>query len=102
MMEKHALRPLVRRMTITHSDFYRTLTVMLTDTGWRREANEVFIPIRGSAGVRIVLGLEQTHRIGPTVILPQLDVRFEFNDLGPAEAQDFMRRFDLYFQRGGG
>lgn len=34
--------------------------------------------------------------------LPRLRVRFEFSDLGDDERFTFMKRFDLYTQRGGG
>lgn len=34
--------------------------------------------------------------------LPRLLVRFEFQDVPPAERIAFMQRFDLYTQRGGG
>lgn len=62
----------------------------------------------GSAGVRIsdgALGLK--WRVGePRVIgllrIPRLLVQFRFGGLSAEQRYDFMRRFDLYMQRGGG
>lgn len=34
--------------------------------------------------------------------MPRLAVRFEFDGVGDAERERFMRYFDLYMQRGGG
>jgi hypothetical protein len=34
--------------------------------------------------------------------MPRLAVQFRFEDVGEAARRDFMRRFDLYTQRGGG
>jgi len=34
--------------------------------------------------------------------MPRLQVTFEFRGLSPAERYEFMKRFDLYMQRGGG
>lgn len=62
----------------------------------------------GSAGVRIgdgALGL--TWRVGePRVIalmhMPRLHVSFRFAGLDENQRYIFMKRFDLYMQRGGG
>lgn len=41
------------------------------------------------------------RRIG-LIVLPRLHVRFRFDGAGDEARQRFMRRFDLYTQRGGG
>lgn len=46
------------------------------------------------------------HPLPPRVIalmrLPRLQVVFSFNGVSPDERRAFMKRFDLYLQRGGG
>ena len=44
----------------------------------------------------------QPPRVIALVRLPRLLVRFVFHDVPDAERTAFMRRFDLYTQRGGG
>lgn len=41
------------------------------------------------------------RRLG-SAVLPRMWVRFDFQGLGDPQRQAFMRRFDLYTQRGGG
>lgn len=41
-------------------------------------------------------------RVLGLVRLPRLQVRFEFESISEDDRQRFMRRFDLYMQRGGG
>jgi len=36
------------------------------------------------------------------ITMPRLAVRFAFDGVGEAERQAFMKRFDIYMQRGGG
>jgi hypothetical protein len=78
--------------------------------GWLPAAlGENFYKIHsGSAGVRIADGaLGLTWRVGePRVIalmrMPRLHVSFRFAGLDEAQRYAFMKRFDLYMQRGGG
>lgn len=46
------------------------------------------------------------HALPPRVIalarIPRLQVRFSFHGLDAAQRYSFMKRFDLYLQRGGG
>jgi len=63
---------------------------------------------RHSAGVRIGEGeLSLTWRIGEACVIallsiPRLLVSFRFAGLDEAQRYQFMKRFDLYMQRGGG
>lgn len=45
---------------------------------------------------------ELPPRVIALVRMPRLAVQFRFEAVGEAERQAFMRRFDLYMQRGGG
>lgn len=62
----------------------------------------------GAAGVRIgdgALGLKWqvgTPRVIGLISIPRLLVSFRFAGLDDAQRYTFMKRFDLYMQRGGG
>ena len=89
-----------REMGCTEAEWLRWLPDAIGDNFWKLQD--------GAAGVRIgdgALGL--TWRIGePRVIalmrMPRLLVNFRFAGLDDAQRYAFMKRFDLYMQRGGG
>jgi len=89
-----------REMACTEADWLRWLPAALGDHHWKLQSH--------SAGVRIgdgALGLkwEQAEpRVIAAVHMPRLVVRFRFGGVDEAARQAFMRRFDLYMQRGGG
>jgi hypothetical protein len=37
-----------------------------------------------------------------SIVMPRIQVSFAFNGLSDAQRYQFMKRFDLYMQRGGG
>ena len=53
-------------------------------------------------GVLVLQWQVLSDRVLGLVRLPRLQVRFEFESLSEDDRQRFMRRFDLYMQRGGG
>lgn len=53
-------------------------------------------------GVLVLRWQVLPNRVLGLVRLPRLQVRFEFDSLSDADRHRFMRRFDLYMQRGGG
>lgn len=55
----------------------------------------------GSGALRLTWQV-QSPRVIALVRLPRLAVRFAFHGVPEAERTAFMRRFDLYTQRGGG
>jgi hypothetical protein len=89
-----------REMGCTEAEWLRWLPGAIGAQHWKLQTH--------SAGVRIgdgALGL--TWRTGePRVIallrLPRLLVNFRFAGLDEAQRYEFMKRFDLYMQRGGG
>ncbi|MBK7546633.1 MAG: hypothetical protein IPI20_01900 [Rhodoferax sp.] len=89
-----------REMGCTEADWLTWLPNAIGDYHWKLQDH--------SAGVRIgdgALGL--TWRTGePRVIalvrMPRLHVSFRFAGLDEAQRYAFMKRFDLYMQRGGG
>ncbi len=64
----------------------------------------------GAQRAEVAIGtgrLELTWQVLPPrrialIVLPRLQVRFAFTDVGDDDRQRFMRHFDLYTQRGGG
>ena len=89
-----------REMGCTESEWLSWLPNAIGEHPWKLHAH--------SAGVRIgdgALGLTW-HSAEPRVIalmrIPRLRVSFRFAGLDEAQRYLFMKRFDLYMQRGGG
>ena len=89
-----------REMGCTEAEWLRWLPNAIGEHFWKLQAH--------SAGVRIGEGaLGLTWRtVEPRVIalisMPRLLVSFRFAGLDDAKRYAFMKRFDLYMQRGGG
>jgi hypothetical protein len=89
-----------REMGCTESDWLRWLPAAVGDCHWKLQDK--------SAGVRIgdgALGLKWKAgepRVIALVHMPRLLVSFRFAGVDDAARYDFMKRFDLYMQRGGG
>ena len=90
-----------REMGCTQAEWLMWLPAAIGDHAWRRDGD-------GGAEVRIGDGsLSLAWREGEPrsialVRLPRLDVGFHFTGLDAAQRLAFMKRFDLYMQRGGG
>jgi len=89
-----------REMACTEADWLRWLTDAIGEHHWKLHP--------GSAGVRIgdgALGLKwqvAEPRVIALMRMPRLLVSFRFAGLDEAQRHAFMKRFDLYMQRGGG
>jgi hypothetical protein len=89
-----------REMGCTEADWLRWLPAAVGDNHWKLQEH--------AAGVRIgdgALGLKWQvgePRVIGLVKMPRLLVSFRFAGLDAAQRYAFMRRFDLYMQRGGG
>jgi hypothetical protein len=89
-----------REMGCTEDEWLRWLPDAIGDHFWKLQTH--------SAGVRIgdgALGLTWTigePRVIALMCIPRLLVRFRFAGLDEAQRYAFMKRFDLYMQRGGG
>ncbi len=89
-----------REMACTEADWLRLLPQAIGDLHWKLQTQ--------SAGVRIgdgALGLK--WRVGEplaigVVRMPRFLVSFRFAGLDDVQRYAFMKRFDLYMQRGGG
>ena len=89
-----------REMGCSEAEWLRWLPQAIGDHHWKQQVQ--------SAGVRIgdgALGLQwqvAAPRVIGLVSIPVLQVRFRFAGVDDAQRYTFMRRFDLYMQRGGG
>jgi hypothetical protein len=89
-----------RDMGCTEAEWLRWLPDAIGDHFWKLHPN--------AAGVRIgdgALGLTwmvAEPRVIALMRMPRLVVRFRFAGLDDTQRHAFMKRFDLYMQRGGG
>jgi hypothetical protein len=89
-----------REMGCTEAEWLMWLPNAIGDNFWKLHT--------GAAGVRIgdgALGLTWTvgePRVIALMRMPRLLVKFRFAGLDEAQRYKFMKRFDLYMQRGGG
>jgi hypothetical protein len=89
-----------REMGCTEADWLRWLPLAVGEHPWKLHT--------GTAGVRIgdgALGLKwqvATPRVIGLIRIPVLRVSFRFAGVVEAQRYDFMTRFDLCMQRGGG
>lgn len=89
-----------RDMACTEADWLRWLPEAIGDHHWKMQGQ--------TAGVRIgdgALGLKwlvAEPRVIALVRMPRLRVHFRFAGVDEAARYTFMKRFDLYMQRGGG
>ena len=89
-----------RDMGCTEAEWLGWLPAALGDIAWERDA----------AGVRAVIGHGSLHidwqpappRVLGSIRIARLLVRFAFSGLDDGQRHAFMKRFDLYMQRGGG
>jgi hypothetical protein len=89
-----------REMGCTAADWLRWLPAAIGDHEWHL----------GPEGATVALGAGQLSlawragdpRVIALVRLPRLHVSFRFRDVPAGERLAFMKRFDLYMQRGGG
>lgn len=89
-----------REMGMTHRDFFRTFPAVARDVPWGMDGDTVVMAEK-NRHLSIRMGAEGQRRIAG-LILPTVDLRFEFQDYNEEEANSFMARFDLAFRRGGG
>lgn len=89
-----------KEMGVSHSDFFRLLPRAMGDTPFRVKGMSVTGEL--SAGtVSISVGEEKLRRIA-LMAIPYAEVTFSFDGVADDERTEFMRYFDLRFQRGGG
>ena len=89
-----------REMACTEAEWLRWLPMAIGQRDWQHEPGRASVTI-GSGALEL-----QWRVVEPLAIallrLPRLLVSFQFSDVRASERQAFMKRFDLYMQRGGG
>jgi hypothetical protein len=89
-----------RDMGCTEADWLRWLPDAIGDNHWKRQERTVGVRIGdGALGLKWQLGEPRTIA---QVQMPRLMVSFRFAGVDEAARYTFMKRFDLYMQRGGG
>ena len=92
--------PVIRRMSISRSDFFRTLPDALGTNTLVVAGDRVTVEIPGRH-LTILFREEPPLRIA-SLTLPSAHVELRFEGYGEAEQEAAVERFDLYFRRGGG
>lgn len=89
-----------REMGCTEAEWLMWLPRAIGAHAWESHANAATAHI-GEGKLHLHWRALEPRRLGQ-VRLPRLQMRFEFSDLDEAARHTFMKRFDLYTQRGGG
>jgi hypothetical protein len=89
-----------RDMATTETEWLLRLPLAIGAHRWTREGNSVLVTL-GAGHLQLVW-----QHLSPRVIallrMPRLGVRFEFEGVDADARRQFMQRFDLTMQRGGG
>lgn len=91
---------IVRLMGLSHREFMRSLPAAVVGMEYRVQGLRVLLVDR-ERRVQIDLGPEQQRRLG-ALLLPQTRVRLSFYGFSVQKRDQFCKRFDRAFQRGGG
>lgn len=89
-----------REMGLSDREFMRTLPAAIAPLNFRLADKTISIDHPGG-NVRIRLQEMPDRRIA-AIRIPKTSVEFRFSGLSDVERLQFMHRFDLHFQRGGG
>jgi hypothetical protein len=87
-------------MGCTPAEWLGWLPAALGDCPWQREDATAVVEIGGGA-LRLRWQV-MPPRVIALLRMPVLRVHFSFSGLDEAQRYAFMKRFDLYMQRGGG
>jgi hypothetical protein len=90
-----------RDLACTEAEWLRWLPPAIGSHPWHVERGAATVRI-GAAGVLHLRWQAAEPRTIALMRLPRLHVAFRFEGTAPTERLVFMRRFDLYLQRGGG
>jgi len=89
-------------MAGSHDDFLRLLPAATEGRRYTINGRSARIAIDANCYVTIELGEQSVRRIGPTMALALTPVRYGFHGMSQDEIDNFLFRFDRYYQRGGG
>ncbi len=89
-----------REMGCTEPEWLGWLPNAMGDVPWQRGASSAKAAI-GTGSFEVQWRTGEPRRIGLATI-PRMHMQFVFAGLDDAQRYTFMKRFDLYMQRGGG
>jgi hypothetical protein len=89
-----------REMGCTQEDWLRSLPAAIGDLPWQSQAGRATVAV--ASGSLTLDWHAGEPRVIASVRLPRLHVSFRFEGVSPGERLAFMKRFDMYMQRGGG
>lgn len=89
-----------REMGCTEAEWLMWLPAAIGDHEWRRQPGGASVSI--APGTLTLDWYNGEPRVIAQVRLPRLHVSFRFEGLAADQRLAFMKRFDLYMQRGGG
>ena len=99
-MQSHYAENFKRDMGCTEAEWLGWLPAALGDHAWQRDGSMVQVHI-GPGWLRIAWQPAPPRVLGSARI-PRLLAGFSFTGLDERQRYTFMKRFDLYMQRGGG
>jgi hypothetical protein len=99
-MQSHYAEQFDREMGCTQAEWLGWLPAAMGDVAWQMEQGRAHAQLApGSLEISWQTG--EPRRIA-LISMPRLHVSFRFKGLDDAQRYAFMKRFDLYMQRGGG
>ena len=99
-MQAHYAEHFQRDMGCTEAEWLGWLPAAMGDCPWQQAGAAVLATI--GAGTLQLRWQAMPPRVIALMRMPVLRVNFEFQGLNADERYVFMKRFDLYMQRGGG
>lgn len=88
-------------MGFSHGGIFRLLPAALEGRAHRIRESEIVVENEHGT-IRITLGDERKRSLGLFPETPVTDVTIRYDGLSVAEADHFLNRFRLHYQRGGG
>ena len=99
-MFAHYPAHIARDMGCTEAEWLRALPAAMGDVPWRQEGAVVSANL--GDGCLCITWRPGEPRVIALMRMPRLHVEFDFQNVDELARRAFMKRFDLYMQRGGG
>jgi hypothetical protein len=99
-MQSHYEAAFEREMGCTEAEWLGWLPAAVGACEWQRSGHSATVAV--PPGSLRLQWEARPPRVIALMRMPVLHVRFAFSGLDDAQRYTFMRRFDLYMQRGGG